>query len=846
MSKILTASIVFFASIAVALSLSSCGGKNVFPAQSADGRFKAVAIAGVMDYSINLTETADGIRIELSAPAASDGFFVHIEYPEDSYEAKSAYFSRRFGDGYLKLAVLTRPGIAAIGVTRIGGGAIPAGEIAAINLVCGTSGERSISAAPSGPANVVTNLIATPQSADSIRFTWNGKNNGDYDAGGEVNVADITPIALNFLRDPNDGEGDDVLESLIDGDGSGDVGVSDITPIALNYLAVLSGYHIYRGVPSPPGEPVWNAQPLEIGIVPENSTVVPYEPGRDPQYGFFRFDVTVPVDPAFLSSSSAWRVVPTDGASEGTPSDYAITEPGDTTPPVWISGNGIESAVAGAGSALVTWGTAEDADSPPVTYRVYYGLSSEEIPPNAFYEDFGSNTHSALITGLDLAEYAFFVTALDSESPPNENTSGGTLFATPFDALATVPPATKTQVSAVDADACDIALAPESALPPVPMEPGAPVIAYAEPGGALNIAYYKNGWQEEQVSPGSAGLGAPDVFFAGGQVLIAVPDATAGSISLFYGLPGQGFAEALVTDAALGANSLKAAYSPGGDIAIAYSAPGGGGDAEVRYAFAPYTGGSPDGLSWNFETIGSQPTVVSVALDFDPADGSPVVVYTGGQVDSQTFAFDTSAFRAARLGTDSWSVSDLASQLGDVNPLAMSAAFVEGEMEITYQKARSVTVPSVGDLPVFDLSVWRGGASPVNKTFVSGSISLIGLFPPTVGITYGLVPAIVSIPSGSSKDAWIGAVTAHAEVNVSAFPALSGAATIDLEASGQTGSNVPNAADVGLGQGRGLAAEFGAGKVQAAFLETGEIDLSTLEGLLNLPAGPVVYAAVVP
>ncbi|MCD6118383.1 S8 family serine peptidase [bacterium] len=73
---------------------------------------------------------------------------------------------------------------------------------------------------------------------------WEYGNIGDYDFSGEVGVPDIMEIANNFGALTDDGQGDDALESWIDGDGNGEVGISDITTIANYYLRNVTHYSI--------------------------------------------------------------------------------------------------------------------------------------------------------------------------------------------------------------------------------------------------------------------------------------------------------------------------------------------------------------------------------------------------------------------------------------------------------------------------------------------------------------------------------------------------------------------------------------------------------------------------
>jgi hypothetical protein len=77
------------------------------------------------------------------------------------------------------------------------------------------------------------------------QILWEARLAGDADCDGQVNVSDITPIALRFGRLSNDGS-DDGYDAQADTDGDGEVGLGDITPIALNYLARIDGYVIGR------------------------------------------------------------------------------------------------------------------------------------------------------------------------------------------------------------------------------------------------------------------------------------------------------------------------------------------------------------------------------------------------------------------------------------------------------------------------------------------------------------------------------------------------------------------------------------------------------------------------
>ncbi|MEP0813768.1 MAG: hypothetical protein HRF49_03765, partial [bacterium] len=95
---------------------------------------------------------------------------------------------------------------------------------------------------PSEDAGKVTDLAYDPATKT---LSWSYRNTGDYDVSGEVGVSDVTPIALHYLANANDGLGDDPLEKWIDGDASGEIAIGDVTPIALGYMSQVAGYRFF-------------------------------------------------------------------------------------------------------------------------------------------------------------------------------------------------------------------------------------------------------------------------------------------------------------------------------------------------------------------------------------------------------------------------------------------------------------------------------------------------------------------------------------------------------------------------------------------------------------------------
>lgn len=147
--------------------------------------------------------------------------------------------------------------------------------------------EKATAAAPSGADSRVFDLEAAlnPGSGqddpDSAVLTWTGQLPGDYDQNGEVNSADLAPLALNYgakvtyRTNPPDpevtwwpaGEVTDTGDAgpgepptagsgaynwrmaRIDGDHNGEINSGDVAVIAQHWLQRASGYRVYSQVP---------------------------------------------------------------------------------------------------------------------------------------------------------------------------------------------------------------------------------------------------------------------------------------------------------------------------------------------------------------------------------------------------------------------------------------------------------------------------------------------------------------------------------------------------------------------------------------------------------------------
>ena len=102
---------------------------------------------------------------------------------------------------------------------------------------------RAVSEPPIGEGNRVNDLSLIHEGGVSYSISWHYRNLGDYDQGGAVGIADITPIAMHFGEtyeptDPN------CVAAVVDGSGNLVVDISDITPLAINFGVDCAEYLI--------------------------------------------------------------------------------------------------------------------------------------------------------------------------------------------------------------------------------------------------------------------------------------------------------------------------------------------------------------------------------------------------------------------------------------------------------------------------------------------------------------------------------------------------------------------------------------------------------------------------
>jgi len=102
---------------------------------------------------------------------------------------------------------------------------------------------------------------------------------------------------------------------------------------------------------------------------------------------------------------------------------------GDVFPPVWDSTIGVVSLDAGGEQVTVHWGTATDANTPPVGYRVY--MSEDGYPFDDYFVTLPNN-NPYTFTGLENGRtYWFGVRAFDNVKPPNVDSNIVILYTVP-------------------------------------------------------------------------------------------------------------------------------------------------------------------------------------------------------------------------------------------------------------------------------------------------------------------------------------------------------------------------------------------------------------------------------
>jgi PKD repeat protein len=102
---------------------------------------------------------------------------------------------------------------------------------------------RAVRSAPLADASR-TSLVFN---AGGNTLEWLYYSQGDYDQNGEVNIADLTPIAQHFGESSGGGSFEPAsVQSVVDGDANGEINIADISPIGVNFGRSCASYNVYR------------------------------------------------------------------------------------------------------------------------------------------------------------------------------------------------------------------------------------------------------------------------------------------------------------------------------------------------------------------------------------------------------------------------------------------------------------------------------------------------------------------------------------------------------------------------------------------------------------------------
>lgn len=319
---------------------------------------------GSADFQLTATPSGNSMAVSLSASGASHlrGILCGIEYDPLRWtpaEVADGAALKACGES-VSLSITDQPGTVWHGevLARPEGqaGLSGSGELLRLRFAPAAGHGGAVKQAAAAPTS---DLSRTFPVIEGTVLSWAYYNQGDYDQNSEVNISDLTPIAVR-LGASTGGTGPFqalTLESVTDGDNNGEVNISDLTPIGVNFGRVVASYSIYLSTDPESEYPASNGAPSVIppaGNISYNSFTGDAKTGR---IGY-SYDLTA------LTDNAVYWVRPSDGTAEGTPSAQALV---DNLPPVInsVSGNPLTIDALGTSSLNVD---ATDPDGDPLTY----------------------------------------------------------------------------------------------------------------------------------------------------------------------------------------------------------------------------------------------------------------------------------------------------------------------------------------------------------------------------------------------------------------------------------------------------------------------------------------------
>ncbi len=304
------------------------------------------------------------------------------------------------GKSSLFLAVETESGVD-FGAAIIGGGSFDAGsKFATLKFRQGVPSDKVRRRLPPEGQTGRVNNLTFDEISESLG--WSYRNPGDYDQNGDVGIADITPIALNYLKSV----GANPHFEAMDGSGNGEIGIEDITPIALNYLREVAGYSVRRS-------PFGGGVSSEAGFVPMQDN------GKDAA-GRIRFSFSLTGLP-----DGSYSVVPKDSAGNADAASNAVgVDRSIPLPPGAPTGLNVTSVTDK--SVTLFWGNMPEGGE---EFRLYVS-ASEDMAEKVLVTPPGQTALTFTIADLEPEnDYYFHLTAANvaGESEPSETVTATTL-----------------------------------------------------------------------------------------------------------------------------------------------------------------------------------------------------------------------------------------------------------------------------------------------------------------------------------------------------------------------------------------------------------------------------------
>jgi hypothetical protein len=284
--------------------------------------------------------------------------------------------------------------------------------------------------------------------ASHVRLSWTERIVGDYDFNGEVNLADLVPLS-RFLRrsvsydqpelhagfaawpsgSPNavplgNPPANNWHLARVDGDSNGEINAADILPIARHWGEQLDGYVIERGINRGTGVMNWERLDASSGSNFAGAVLRSFDPaaGRSVLYSLL-----LPISEAHFAQSfrvRGWSYASGNAPVASPEVHYLPDAVNDLAPPIWDEMPGAQLLVPDDQQLTVFFGTASDAQSPPVRYRVFWQAVESDADPQqfdfnlAYWADTFQQSH--VISGLDNSQhYQVAVRAIDNAVPSN-------------------------------------------------------------------------------------------------------------------------------------------------------------------------------------------------------------------------------------------------------------------------------------------------------------------------------------------------------------------------------------------------------------------------------------------